>query len=164
MRKNRVLSISVASVAVATLMVGSTWAEEMETLAVIEHATSDTVTDTGAAGDSPGDLLTFANEIFDKDNATKVGTNNGWCIRVSVGKSWECFWTLTLDQGQITVEGPFLDAGDSVVAVTGGVEPVQRSAPDLRRGVWVEAGPGVVEEGVIGVGERQELEFQPGRL
>jgi len=120
MRKNRVLSISVASVAVATLMVGSTWAEEMETLAVIEHATSDTVTDTGAAGDSPGDLLTFANEIFDKDNAAKVGTNNGWCIRVSVGKSWECFWTLTLADGQIMVEGPFLDAGDSVLAITGG--------------------------------------------
>jgi len=120
MKKGRILSISVASIVVAMLMAGSTWADEMETLAVIEHATSDTVTDTGATGDSSGDLLTFANEIFDKDNATKVGTNNGWCIRVSVGKSWECFWTLTLADGQIMVEGPFLDAGDSVLAITGG--------------------------------------------
>src|SRR5205823_2945808 len=51
-----------------------------------------------------------------------------------------------------------------VVAMTGGVEPVQRSTPGLRRGVRVEAGPGVVEEGVIGLGEREELVPQPSRL
>jgi allene oxide cyclase len=86
----------------------------------IEHATTDTVTDTGAKGDSVGDLLTFANDIFDAKDAQKVGSDSGWCIRTVAGKSWECFWTLTLADGQITVEGPFLDAGDSVVAVTGG--------------------------------------------
>jgi allene oxide cyclase len=36
------------------------------------------------------------------------------------GKAWECFWTLSLADGQITVQGPFLDGGDSVLAVTGG--------------------------------------------
>jgi allene oxide cyclase len=36
------------------------------------------------------------------------------------GKAWECFWTLSLADRQITVEGPFLDAGDSVLAITGG--------------------------------------------
>ena len=41
-------------------------------------------------------------------------------MRTIPGKAWECFWTLSLDAGQITVEGPFLDAGDSVLAVTGG--------------------------------------------
>ena len=30
------------------------------------------------------------------------------------------FWTLRLKEGQITIEGPFYDAGDSVMAVTGG--------------------------------------------
>ena len=30
------------------------------------------------------------------------------------------FWTLTLDKGQITVEGPFNDTGDSLFAITGG--------------------------------------------
>lgn len=120
MKRSRLLSVCIATVAAALLAAGSPRADEMETLAVIEHATSDAVTDTGATGDSSGDLLTFANEIFDKDNTTKVGTNNGWCIRVSVGKSWECFWTLMLADGQIMVEGPFLDAGDSVLAITGG--------------------------------------------
>ena len=40
--------------------------------------------------------------------------------RTAVGIAWECFWTLMLDDGQITVEGPYLDGGDSVLAVTGG--------------------------------------------
>jgi hypothetical protein len=95
-------------------------AAKMMHLDLIEHATTDAVTDTGAKGDSAGDLLTFANEIFDAKDAQKVGGDTGWCIRTVAGKSWECFWTLTLADGQITVEGPFLDAGDSVVAVTGG--------------------------------------------
>lgn len=89
-------------------------------LNLIEHATSDAVTDTGAKGDSAGDLLTFANEVFDAKDAQKVGGDTGWCIRTVAGKSWECFWTLSLADGQITVAGPFLDAGDSVLAVTGG--------------------------------------------
>ncbi len=89
-------------------------------LNLVEHATTDNVTDTGAKGDSVGDLLTFANEIFDEKDAKKVGSDTGWCIRTVAGKSWECFWTLSLADGQITVAGPFLDAGDSVLAVTGG--------------------------------------------
>jgi hypothetical protein len=65
-------------------------------------------------------LLTFANEIFDAQNKTKVGSDTGYCIRIVVGKSWECTWTQTLEKGQIMVHGPFLDAGDSVLAITGG--------------------------------------------
>ncbi len=87
---------------------------------LVERATTDAVTDLGASGDSAGDLLTFANEIYDAKNQNKLGTDQGWCIRVVVGKSWECFWTLMLEKGQITVEGPFNDKGDSVLAVTGG--------------------------------------------
>jgi len=89
-------------------------------IALVERASTDAVTDLGAEGDSAGDLLTFANEIYDAANEKLVGTDNGWCIRTVPGKAWECFWTLTLSGGQITVAGPFLDAGDSVLAVTGG--------------------------------------------
>jgi hypothetical protein len=41
-------------------------------------------------------------------------------VRVVVGKSWECFWTLILAGGEITVEGPFYDTGDSTLVITGG--------------------------------------------
>ena len=87
-------------------------------LTLVEHADSDTVTDTGEKGDSVGDILTFNNDVF-KDGKS-AGRDNGWCVRTVVGKSWECFWTTMLGDGQLTVEGPFLDAGDSTLVVTGG--------------------------------------------
>ena len=87
---------------------------------MVEHATTDAVTDTGAPGDSAGDILTFANEVFDADDKNKIGTNQGVCFRTLPGKAWECFWTISLEKGQITVEAPFLDSGDLVLAITGG--------------------------------------------
>jgi allene oxide cyclase len=87
---------------------------------VIEHATTDTVTDTGPAGDSVGDVLTFANDVFDATDTNEVGTDQGYCIRVVAGVSWECNYTTFLARGQITVEGPFYDAADSTFAITGG--------------------------------------------
>jgi hypothetical protein len=92
----------------------------MQKLTLVEHATTDKVIDIGDKGDSTGDVLAFANEVFDDANANSVGADNGWCVRTVVGKAWECFWTVLLHDGQITVEGPFLDAGDSMLAVTGG--------------------------------------------
>jgi hypothetical protein len=91
-----------------------------EVISVVEHADTDAVTDMGAKGDTTGDVLTFANPVFDKANRTKVGTDQGYCVRTVAGKAWECMWTLSLKDGQLTVEGPFMDAGDSVLAITGG--------------------------------------------
>ena len=86
-----------------------------EQIKVVERPVGETTVDLGAKGDSVGDLLVFANGIFDAANKTQVGSDQGYCVRTVVGKSWECFWTLTLKAGQITVEGPFMDEGDSLV-------------------------------------------------
>jgi len=48
------------------------WAGGAEKLNLVERATSDAVLDTGAQGDSAGDILTFANEVFDEANKTKL--------------------------------------------------------------------------------------------
>jgi len=108
------------------------WADGPEYLNFVERATSDAVLDTGAKGDSAGDILTFANEIYDEANKTKMGDDNGWCIRTVAGKAWECFWTLTIAEGQITVEGPFLDGKDSVLAVTGGTGEYSSARGDMQ--------------------------------
>jgi len=89
------------------------------TLTVVEHATTDAVTN-GSSSDAAGNILTFANDVFDANDAAKVGTDQGVCTRVVVGKSWECMWTTFLPRGQITVEGPFYDTADSTLAITGG--------------------------------------------
>jgi hypothetical protein len=91
-----------------------------DVLHVVEHADTDAVVDTGAKNDSAGDLLTFANPVFDAANKTRVGTSQGFCVRTVAGTAWECWWTLSLADGQLTVQGPFLDKGDSVLAITGG--------------------------------------------
>ena len=74
---------------------------------VIEHATTDATTDIGAQGDSAGDVLTFANEL--------------------PSTSYECNFTTLLPGGQIVVEGPFYDAKDSTLAVTGGTGRFRRA-------------------------------------
>jgi allene oxide cyclase len=86
---------------------------------VVEHATTDEVTN-GSATDAAGNVLTFANDVFDGADKSKVGSDQGYCVRIVVGKSWECNWTTFLPGGQITVEGPFSDSGNTVVAITGG--------------------------------------------
>ena len=87
---------------------------------LVEHIVNETLTDHAPMGDSAGDVLTFANELFDGTNKTKVGTDQGYCLRVDVGQAWECNWTVFLEDGQITVEGPFFDTKNSTLAVTGG--------------------------------------------
>ncbi len=89
---------------------------------VVEHPDTDIVVDTdGDATDSTGDLLTFHNKVYDKTDDQRVGRDMGECVRIDVRRgSWECRWTTFLEGGQITVEGPFYDTEDTVLAVTGG--------------------------------------------
>lgn len=89
-------------------------------IAVVERAETDAVTDTGEQGDTVGDVLTFANKVFDEKNEKEIGSDNGYCLRTVVGAAWECNWTLTLADGSIVIEGPFYDTKDSVLAITGG--------------------------------------------
>ena len=110
---------AVVVVAAAVAIAGGT-ATTAKTIRVVERATTDAVTETGKKGDSAGDLLTFANAVYNAQNTKKVGSDDGWCIRTAVGKSWECAWTNALGDGQIMVAGPFLDAGPSKLAIVGG--------------------------------------------
>jgi allene oxide cyclase len=131
---NRVLLAVVVVAGAFVVFIDPVSADDMKAmhLIVVERATSDAVTDVGAKGDSVGDILTFANKIYDQSNKTEVGHDNGWCVRTVVGQAWECFWTLILDKGQITVEGPFYDTKDSVLAVTGGTGAYAAMRGDMK--------------------------------
>jgi allene oxide cyclase len=124
----RLLGIVFSIVALGTLGAAvAAWADSparhaggAKSFTVIEHATTDATTDTGANGDSAGDILTFANDLFDRTDTRKVGTDQGYCIRTVTGVAWECNFTTFLKGGQIVVEGPFYDAKNSTFAITGG--------------------------------------------
>jgi allene oxide cyclase len=115
-----VLAIAVSAVGKAPDRQGKGGPGAGRAITVIEHATTDATTDTGAPGDSAGDVLTFANDVFNAADAAKVGTDQGYCIRVVAGASYECTWTTLLPAGQIVVAGPFYDKRNSTLAITGG--------------------------------------------
>jgi len=97
------LSRTILLTAAITALSGPAWSAE--TIKLVERPINETTVDLGAKGDSVGDLLTFANPVYDAANKAQVGTDQGYCVRVAVGKSWECIWTLILKSGQITVTG-----------------------------------------------------------
>ena len=103
------------------------------TIKVVEHADTDTLQHVGPASekDSIGDVLGFANDVYNEDNTKKVGTDNGMCIRTAVGKAFECVWTISLSGGQITVEGPFYDDKDSTLAITGGTGDYKEASGEM---------------------------------
>lgn len=113
-------AMSAAALAGVALVASPVAAAEPGTITVIEHATTDTLVDVGAKGDSVGDLLTFSNEVFDAADSQPAGKSTGVCTRTVVGVEWDCGWTLSLPDGQITVQGPFFDSSNSVLAITGG--------------------------------------------
>ena len=113
------LAASVILVLVVNAIAGPGNHHGGRTIAVVEHATNDAVTN-GTAGDDVGNILTFANEVFNSADTQQVGTDQGSCIRLVVGESFECSWTTFLPKGQITVQGPFYDTRDSVLAIIGG--------------------------------------------
>src|SRR5215217_1790476 len=129
MRKRLALGVATALVigTVVASSVLSSSATAGTTLTVIEHTVSDHVTDVGRTGLGPGDLLTFHNPVYDSTDMTRVGRDQGSCIRITKFKenkqgSWECQWTTFLNNGadSITVESPFYDTGLGTGAITGG--------------------------------------------
>src|SRR6201996_7694425 len=92
------------------------------TVTVVEHAITDTEQRAVPGGpDEPGDPLTFTNPVFNAANSRQVGHDEGFCMRLSVTTgTWECLWTTFLPRGQITVQGPYYDTHNSVLAITGG--------------------------------------------
>ena len=133
-----VAALAIAAVAVASGSSSAPQITQPTTLHVVEHPVTDTVVNTGAAGDTTGDLLTFHNKLFNATNTRVIGRDQGSCIRINpAGGSWECTWTNFLPGGHITVEGPFFDSHDSIVAVTGGT----RSYRNVRGQMLLHARP-----------------------
>jgi hypothetical protein len=106
----------------------------MTKLDFVERAETDAASvKGGTAAENVGDVLTFTNPIYDATNTRKVGTDQGYCVRL-IGKTIECHWTLTLATGQIMVEGPVGDgdnAPDTILAITGGTGAYRGARGDM---------------------------------
>jgi allene oxide cyclase len=119
MKKIMLALAAVAPFAIWAVVAGGGGAATRSTVHVVEHAATDAVTN-GTQADAVGNVLTFANPVYDATDTKKVGSDNGFCVRTVKGKAWECLWTTILSDGQITVEGPFSDTANTKLAITGG--------------------------------------------
>jgi len=92
-----------------------------QTLVTIADARvhSAKVIDVGEPGDSVGDILTFDQPLLD-EQGEQIGNNSGTCIRTRVDHSFQCQWTLTLDNGSIQVAGREFDRETSAISIVGG--------------------------------------------
>ncbi len=127
MRKSIAVTVAIAAFVVGAFtvsMAGRASIVDPIQINVVEHATTDRVIDVGRPGDSPGDLLTFHNVLFDETNDHRVGKDQGDCVRISPGQgTWECRWIAWIDgMGSITVEGQFSDTNPTTFAITGGTD------------------------------------------
>jgi len=128
------LAASVAAVGITAGSAGAARARHARdtTVHVIEHAVTDTVVHSGGPGDKTGNTLTFHNKIYDTSDKKQVGSDQGFCMRISPPDgTWECFWTTFLARGQITVEGPFYDKKNSILAITGGTGAYQDASGQM---------------------------------
>src|SRR5204862_7847218 len=111
MKRAIVLGIGVAAVIATAFVAVSVAAGPNITgplqVHVIEHANTDAVIDTGGAGDTSGDLLTFHNPVFGPRDQKRVGRDQGDCIRIAPSNgSWECRWGTRLAGGSLHAADP----------------------------------------------------------
>lgn len=115
--------ISIGYLLLAASLPGAVGCSEQapNTLITIADARVDAAQfiDTGEPGDSLGDRLVFDQPLLDVQYK-KIGNNSGSCIRTRVGHSFQCQWTLTLEDGSIQVAGREFDQGASAISIVGG--------------------------------------------
>jgi len=100
---------------------------------VIEHAITDAEAPGVGGTDAKGNILTFANPVYNASNKKQVGHDEGFCTRIDVDQGiWECLWTTFLKHGQITVQGPFYDTRDSVLSITGGTGAYRTARGEMK--------------------------------
>lgn len=79
------------------------------------------IIDTGEPGDSVGDILVFDQPLLD-EHRKPVGNNSGFCIRTRLAHSFQCQWTLSLEEGTVQVAGREFDEGESSISIVGGTD------------------------------------------
>jgi allene oxide cyclase len=137
--KNTILLAATAAAGLAAVAVSSLPTEASDSkqghsrvIKVYERATNLTPIDLGATGDSQGDMLVFDNKVFDAATHVAIGSARGQCYRTVVGQAYECSWTNTLPGGSIMVSGPFFDAAESTLAITGGTGAYRNARGEMQ--------------------------------
>jgi len=131
--KNIFISIKPLLLTASVLGAASCSQENTQTLITIADARIEPAKfiDTGKPGDSVGDILVFDQPLLDEQHKN-IGNNSGSCIRTRVEHSFQCQWTLTLDNGSIQVAGREFDQGASAISIVGGTGSYSGISGDMK--------------------------------
>jgi allene oxide cyclase len=123
--KHRVLFAAMA-VSAGVLVAGTVAAASGERKAggpkavnVVEKTTALQFVELDPAGDSLGDSVVGASELFDRTDK-KIGTSHWVCVRTNLGEQRHCTLTYFFADGFLTLQGPYRDNGTGTFAITGG--------------------------------------------
>jgi hypothetical protein len=130
---NIFISIKPLLLTASVLGAASCSQENTQKLITIEDARIEPAKfiDTGKPGDSVGDILVFDQPLLDEQHKD-IGNNSGSCIRTRVEHSFQCQWTLTLDNGSIQVAGREFDQGISAISIVGGTGSYSGISGDMK--------------------------------
>jgi hypothetical protein len=124
-------TMAFGGVALASANAGGSGHDDGRTL--FDTTVQSTDIDLGDKGFSQGDQLIFADDLFAKKDDPKIGRAGGVCtvVRVTDAEKFsgtaQCVVTLSLPDGQITVQGLLEFTGDELpapfdLAITGGTD------------------------------------------
>jgi hypothetical protein len=123
MKRLSLLFTMVAAIALPTAAVasgGDDHGNKKQTLKVVERTTAIAFIEAPPQGDSLGDYVIIASDLFDETKTQKIGTSEEACFRTVVGKSRQCFLTYFFRNGFLTLQGQYRDDGTGTFAITGG--------------------------------------------
>mmetsp|Transcript_27330 Transcript_27330/g.76309 ORF Transcript_27330/g.76309 Transcript_27330/m.76309 type:complete len:173 (-) Transcript_27330:179-697(-) len=94
-----------------------------ETLTYVERGETDTIISSGLV-DGLGDVDVFSNDLYDTNNAVKVGHHDGTCTLNHGAVYWFCSWNVQYpdENNELYLMGSIYNAEDRLanVAVVGG--------------------------------------------
>jgi hypothetical protein len=94
-------------------------ASAARTFRVVERTTAVQFVDNAPAGDSQGDVVIGASDLFDRRDR-RMGTSHWTCVRTNLGTQRHCTLTYFFRRGFVTLQGPYRDDGTGRFAITGG--------------------------------------------
>jgi len=98
-----------------------------KTISAVERTTAVAFIDVGPVGDSLGDYVVGASDLFNKAG-TKIGTDHWVCVRTNLSEQRQCTLTYYLPGGFITLVGTYRDDGTGLFAITGGVQNYRQAS------------------------------------
>jgi hypothetical protein len=131
MKRLSVVIVISAGAALLAFAVGAGGASQQanttRTFHVIEKTTAFQFVEIPPAGDSQGDYVVGASDLFNRANK-KIGSDHWMCVRTNIGEQRHCTLTYFFARGLLTLQGPYRDDGTGVFAITGGTGAYRKAS------------------------------------